>query len=102
MQKKTYKYSDIFKDIEGDSVMTLPQEIIDEILKEALEAPSSSNTQPFMVVVATGEKLKKMESDAFKRCASKLGVGLHLWAQEQYFLDVQLAKDLNEDLKDIS
>ena len=50
----------------------------------------------------TGEKLKKMESDAFKRCASKLGVGLHLWAQEQYFLDVQLAKDLNEDLKDIS
>lgn len=38
----------------------VPQEIIDEILKEALEAPSSSNTQPFMVVVATGETLKKI------------------------------------------
>ena len=34
MQKKTYKYSDIFKDIEGDSVMTLPQEIIDELKLE--------------------------------------------------------------------
>ena len=51
---------------------------------------------------ATGEKLKKMESDAFKRCASKLGVGLHLWAQDQYFLDVQLAKDLGEDLQEIA
>lgn len=38
----------------------VPQEIIDEILKEALEAPSSSNTQPFMVVVATGETLQKI------------------------------------------
>jgi len=51
---------------------------------------------------STGEKIKKMESDAFKRAASRLGVGLHLWAQQQYFLDVQLAKDLNIDLKDIS
>ena len=34
MQKKTYKYSDIFKDIEGDSIMTLPQEIIDELKLE--------------------------------------------------------------------
>lgn len=34
MQKKTYKYSDIFKDNEGDSVMTLPQEIIDELKLE--------------------------------------------------------------------
>ena len=51
---------------------------------------------------STGEKIKKMESDAFKRAAAKLGVGLHLWAQDQYFLDVQLAKDLNIDLKEIS
>jgi len=48
------------------------------------------------------KKIKKMESDAFKRAAAKLGVGLHLWAQDQYFLDVQLAKDLNIDLKEIS
>lgn len=51
---------------------------------------------------STGEKIKKMESDAFKRAAAKLGIGLHLWAQDQYFLDLQLAKDLNIDLAEIS
>ena len=51
---------------------------------------------------STGEKNKKMESDAFKRAAAKLGVGLHLWAQDQYFLDKQLAKDLNLDLEEVS
>ena len=51
---------------------------------------------------STGEKIKKMESDAFKRAASRLGCGLHLWAQDQYFLDIQLAKDLNLDLKEVS
>ena len=50
----------------------------------------------------TGEKIKKMESDAFKRASAKLGVGLHLWAQDQYFLDKQLAKDLDINLEDIS
>lgn len=34
--------------------------VIHEILKEALEAPSSSNTQPFKVVVATGDVLQKI------------------------------------------
>ena len=43
-----------------------------------------------------------MESDAFKRASAKLGVGLHLWAQDQYFLDKQLAKDLDINLEDIS
>ena len=51
---------------------------------------------------STGEKLKKMESDALKRAAARLGVGLHLWAQDQYFLDIQLAKDIDIDIKDIS
>lgn len=36
------------------------EDIIKEILKEALEAPSSSNTQPFKVVVATGDILKNI------------------------------------------
>ena len=38
----------------------VPKKIINEILKEALEAPSSSNTQPFKVVVATGDVLEKI------------------------------------------
>jgi antitoxin component of MazEF toxin-antitoxin module len=31
MQKKTYKYSDIFKKQEGEEVMTLPPEIIKDL-----------------------------------------------------------------------
>lgn len=38
-----------------------------------------------------GARLKDAESDAFKRAAMKLGVGLHLWAQDEYALDKQLA-----------
>jgi len=48
-----------------------------------------------------GEQIKKMESDAFKRAASKLGLGLQLWAQDNYFLDVQLSKEYNIDNKEI-
>tara|TARA_B100000287_G_scaffold123043_1_gene114989 strand:- start:7356 stop:7793 length:438 start_codon:yes stop_codon:yes gene_type:complete len=49
-----------------------------------------------------GEKIKEMESDAFKRAASKVGVGLHLWAQDQYFLNQQLSKDYGIDLNEVS
>lgn len=50
---------------------------------------------------AIGEQIKKMESDAFKRAASKLALGLQLWAQDNYFLDVQLSKEYNIDMKEI-
>jgi hypothetical protein len=36
--------------------------------------------------------LKAAASDAYKRCAMRLGLGLHLWAGEHYFLDRALAK----------
>ena len=34
-----------------------------------------------------GSNAKHAESDSFKRCAMKLGLGLHLWAGEEYYLD---------------
>jgi hypothetical protein len=37
-----------------------------------------------------GARLKDAASDALKRCAMRLGLGLHLWAQEHYFLYGQL------------
>ena len=40
--------------------------------------------------------LKAALSDAFKRCAMRAGVGLHLWAGESYFLDRALKKRLGE------
>lgn len=38
-------------------------------------------------------RLKFAVSDAFKRCAMRLGLGLHLWCGEHYFLDRALGKD---------
>jgi hypothetical protein len=32
-----------------------------------------------------GSNLKNAASDALKRCAMRLGVGLHLWSQENYY-----------------
>tara|TARA_B100001559_G_scaffold320457_1_gene332728 strand:- start:1260 stop:1691 length:432 start_codon:yes stop_codon:yes gene_type:complete len=39
-----------------------------------------------------GDIIKEMESDALKRAAMRVGVGLHLWAQDQYFLFAQMLK----------
>ncbi|HEY7822010.1 MAG TPA: Rad52/Rad22 family DNA repair protein [Acidimicrobiia bacterium] len=39
-----------------------------------------------------GSNLKNAASDAIKRCAMRLGVGLSLWSQENYYLDKALAK----------
>jgi hypothetical protein len=41
-----------------------------------------------------GARLKDAASDALKRCAMRLGLGLHLWAGDLYFLDKQLAPPL--------
>lgn len=40
-----------------------------------------------------GRNAKDASSDAMKRCAMRFGCGLHLWSQEDYFLDTQLAAD---------
>ena len=48
-----------------------------------------------------GDQIKEMESDALKRAASRLGVGLHLWAQEQYFLYAQMLQDFEVASEDV-
>lgn len=35
---------------------------------------------------------KTAASDALKRCAMRIGVGLHLWSQDNYYLDRALEK----------
>lgn len=46
------------------------------------DQPKNSRTQ--------GDRLKKAASDALKRCAMRLGCGIHLWAQADFFLYEQL------------
>ena len=40
--------------------------------------------------------LKDASSDAFKRCAMRAGLGLHLWSQADYFLDDMLGGGTDE------
>jgi hypothetical protein len=47
-----------------------------------VEHPSGNNAS----------NLKNAASDALKRCAMRLGVGLHLWSQDLYYLDKVLEK----------
>lgn len=43
-----------------------------------------------------GERLKKAMSDAFKRCAMRLGVGIHLWCKNELEFFLPQALRLNE------
>jgi hypothetical protein len=47
-----------------------------------VEHPSGNN----------GSNLKNAASDALKRCAMRVGCGLHLWSQDNYYLDRALDK----------
>lgn len=40
-----------------------------------------------------GQRLKDAFSDAYKRCAMRLGCALHLWSQEEYFLFDKLSQE---------
>ena len=42
-----------------------------------------------------GANAKHCSSDAFKRCASHLGLGLHVWINNQYFLEQVLDKAID-------
>lgn len=52
-----------------------------------VENPGSKNN---------GARAKDAASDAIKRCAMRLGLGLHLWCQDHYFLDRALAPEQEE------
>jgi hypothetical protein len=49
-----------------------------------VENPGSKNN---------GARAKDAASDAIKRCAMRLGLGLHLWCQDHYFLDKALERE---------
>ena len=46
-----------------------------------------------------GDNLKTSMSDALKRCAMRLGLGLHLWSGDLYFLDRALERDTEQPAK---
>lgn len=65
--------------------MTVPGPVFNFEVEEVGEA---DNPQ----AKTNGAKAKSAMSDAYKRCAMRLGLGLHLWAQDDYFLFDAIAK----------
>jgi hypothetical protein len=47
-----------------------------------------------------GSNLKNAASDALKRCAARIGLGTHLWAQDNYYLHKSLSKRLPKEDED--
>lgn len=45
----------------------IPQEILDQILRDALTAPSWSNTRPFKVAVASGQRRERISAEFLSR-----------------------------------
>ena len=45
----------------------IPEEILNQILTDALTAPSWSNTRPFMIAVADGERKDRISEEFSKR-----------------------------------
>jgi hypothetical protein len=44
-----------------------------------------------------GDRLKNAASDAFKRCAMRLGCGLHLWSDDFFLYGVLQKRDENAE-----
>lgn len=44
-----------------------------------------------------GARMKDAMSDAYKRCAMRLGVGLHLWSQDDFYIADKLMKQDDEE-----
>jgi nitroreductase len=55
------------RSIRAFSDQPVAQETIDQILKDAIESPSSSNTQPYKVAVATGEQCQQLGQELLKK-----------------------------------
>ena len=47
----------------------IPNEVLNQILTDALTAPSTSNTRPFKIVVATGDSRDRISTEFLKRWA---------------------------------
>ena len=67
--------------------------VIDGVEVVVREPGGVENAQ---MIDGDGERLKHSASDALKRCAMNEGLGLHIWAQANYFLDKALDKHAGE------
>ena len=86
---------------EGGIVTGVVLELTCEIDGQKISIQEAGDVEKPTNWKTNGARMKDAMSDAIKRCAMALGVGLHLWSQmgdqDEYFLDKQLAKNTNGD-----
>lgn len=83
---------DVFAAIKGTLTVTI----------DGKQVSVSGSGTPQNTKEGMGEQIKKAESDSFKRACAKLGLGLHLWSGDDYFLDSMLSKVHNVELTELS
>ena len=86
---------------EGGIVTGVVLELTCEIDGQKISIQEAGDVEKPTNWKTNGARMKYAMSDAIKRCAMALCVGLHLWSQmgdqDEYFLDKQLAKNTNGD-----
>jgi nitroreductase len=65
----------------------VPQELLDRLLTDAMSAPSWSNTRPYLIGIAQGEKLQRISTGFLSRWAkASAGLSGGLWAKAKLFI----------------
>ena len=86
---------------EGGIVTGVVLELTCEIDGQKISIQEAGDVEKPTNWKTNGARMKDAMSDAIKRCAMSLGVGLHLWSQidgqDEYFLDKQIEKIHSSD-----
>lgn len=69
---------------------------------QRVEVSEVGTPEGYYMAPHDGERLKKAMSDALKRCAMRVGVGLDLWSKGAYVLPAMLAKDLDAETGEVA
>ena len=67
---------------------------------ETVEVSEVGTPEGYYMADHDGDRLKKAMSDALKRCAMRVGVGLDLWSKGTYVLPTMLEKDTGDAEQD--
>ncbi len=77
----------------SDAVVGVVLTCVFTIDDRTVEVAEVGTPEGFYMAAHDGDRLKKAVSDALKRCAMRIGVGLDLWSKGAYFLPVMLGRD---------
>lgn len=72
---------------DGDMITGVDMRMTVSIDGEQVSVEESGDVENPQQKATNGARAKDAASDAYKRCAMRLGVGLHLWSGDDYVLE---------------